>query len=88
MCTPETFFTELQLVLKQLRGRCHRLYHDTDDVAVYLQEGRQDWAMADLLREAAQKLQQAEQLVVKAQELAEERRNEVQPRVTATIVAP
>ncbi|QGG48460.1 hypothetical protein [Heliorestis convoluta] len=85
MCTTETYSGELQLILKQLRGRNHRLFHDTEEVAQYFQSRRNEEELAQLLHQMADKLQEAEKIALRAIALLEEKEATERERVTPTI---
>ncbi|MBM7865731.1 hypothetical protein GTO89_02880 [Heliobacterium gestii] len=88
MCTPGTFSNEMQLLIRQLKGRTHRLFHDAQDVAVYLKENRQEIELAELLGQMAVALKEAETAAARAMELAASRQQAAEaqrPSPTATV---
>ncbi|MTV48797.1 hypothetical protein GJ688_07360 [Heliobacillus mobilis] len=85
MCTPGTFSNEIQLIIRQLKGRNHRLFHDSQDVAKYLREYRQDKIVAELLDEMTLMLKEAEKLAAKALEAVEQQQAEAEQRTMPTV---
>ncbi|MZP29721.1 hypothetical protein GTO91_08385 [Heliobacterium undosum] len=88
MCTPGSFSNELQLLIRQMKGRTHRLFHDAKDVADYLKDNRQEVELAELLEQMATALKEAENAAARAMDLAASRQEAVEaqrPSPTATV---
>ncbi|KAB2951782.1 hypothetical protein F9B85_10845 [Heliorestis acidaminivorans] len=85
MCTAQQYSGELQLILKQLKGRNHRLVHDTQDIAQYLKANRNEKELSELLMEMAEALKKAEDLAKQAITLVEEKEVQEQAQSSPTI---